>query len=382
MLVAQFNGQLIQANEIKLKRKDKHEKRRYVCPRCQEPVMFKHGHSRIAHFSHFSVSECPFNENESQVHLEGKIRFKKEFLSLGHEAVLEHSFTQIGQRADVYIPDSQTVVEYQCSPISFSEIKRRTQGYLSVAKRVFWILGARYNTGIYHRDTVARFSRYHQQLGFYFVCYSDKDQYFRLHYQLKEVAGKIIGETQNFLNLKALLRFLRTSQYSSKKYQIGQNATRRLLLHQLKMIQQSNLNRNRTYLESVTDCYSFRKLFIGCPMICHGNRGSGLPIFNKSVLCWRTWVILRLFDSNRTLLSDEFLKGIFNISYEQFGLAFAQIVDNEPFFKAECRRLIIQLHDQGYIRHTVSGIQILKQPVWFSNYDEKRWHIMTTTQFL
>ncbi|MFT8994552.1 MAG: hypothetical protein ABF992_06375 [Lentilactobacillus hilgardii] len=77
-----------------------------------------------------------------------------------------------------------------------------------------------------------------------------------------------------------------------------------------------------------------------------------------------------------------FEEGIFNISYEQFGLAFAQIVDNEPFFKAECRRLIIQLHDQGYIRHTVSGIQILKQPVWFSNYDEKRWHIMTTTQFL
>lgn len=32
MLVAQFNGRLIQANEIKLERKDKHEKRRYVCP--------------------------------------------------------------------------------------------------------------------------------------------------------------------------------------------------------------------------------------------------------------------------------------------------------------------------------------------------------------
>lgn len=380
MLVAQLNGRLIEADQIDSQSKTK--KLAYVCPQCHQPVIFKHGHCRIAHFSHLSRTACPFSENESQIHLAGKLRLKTDMLALGYSAVLERIFPQIDQRADVFVPDLETVLEYQCSPISFDSIKRRTQGYLKVAKRVIWILGPRYESMHYQYEMIAKFAKYHRQLGFYFICYLEKEGYFRLHFQLREMAGKLIGETQNFLNLAALLAYLKRPPRSVQPRLLGQKTVRRQLLKQLQQIQRCNLTGRRTYLPAVTDCYTFQKLFIGCPLICHGNRTGNLPIFRRSILCWRVWLMLRLFDGSRLTLSDHLLAGLFEISYDQFKIDFAQISDSKPFFKAEFRQFLIQLHDQGYLRQTVTGIQILKWPVWFTDYDQKRLFIMTAPRLL
>lgn len=386
MLIAELNGRLIQADEVSGKSKRAAEnspfsKPAYHCPSCHESVVLKHGQSRIAHFSHLSISQCPYSENESQAHLAGKMKIKQDVTALGHPAVLEHVFSNINQRADVYVPTLQTVIEYQCSPISFAEIKRRTAGYHQVARRVLWILGARYNTGTYHSDMVARFAQYHCRLGFYFICFSKEVGYYCLHYQIREVAGKLTADTQNFFSLKALLQFLKSGE-PTVKWRANTNTTRRLLLHQLQNIQRSNLKRGRTWLSSVSDCYAFNRLFVGCPMICHGHQGSGLPIFHQSILCWRGWLILRLFDDGYRFISDDLLAGLLELSREKFGLEFAQINDNHRFFKMAFKRLLIELHDQGYLRHSVAGIQILKQPVWFDSYDQKRWFILTADRFL
>ncbi len=35
---------------------------------------------------------------------------------------------------------------------------------------------------------------------------------------------------------------------------------------------------NETYLDMVTVCYQRRKVFVGCPLVCHGKFDGELPI--------------------------------------------------------------------------------------------------------
>ncbi|GAD17389.1 competence CoiA family protein [Lentilactobacillus otakiensis DSM 19908 = JCM 15040] len=367
------DNQLINAAELKKVQISKYD---LTCPCCHELVIFKHGQYRIPHFSHKTNAICSsFSENESQAHLEGKLAFKHGLEAMGQVAVLEYNLPEIQQRADVYLPNQNLILEYQCSPISFAEMSRRTTNYKQLGIDVLWILGDRHLTAAKRLDGVAKFARFEAKLGFYIIYYSAKNQQFRIDFQIREIAGKLTSSVRLFETLSELQRFVgqpprQTSNCSNQRAKV-------LLLNQLKRIQRSIVMKNTTYLDMVTACYQQGKVFVGCPIVCHGKSGEGLPIFRRSALCWRVWIVLQLFSGGSGEVSNQQLNQLFKQSVQLFGQQFAQVDDYVRFFQMEFTSFIFSLRATGYLRHTISGVQIIKQPIWFASYDQKRQYIMT-----
>lgn len=115
---------------------------------------------------------------------------------MGQAAVLEYHLPTIEQRADVLLPDQQLILEYQCSPISYSDISRRTSNYKSLGYDVLWILGDRHLNAVNRLDGVAKFARFQPRLGFFIVYYSADRRQLKLHYHIQEVAGKVVSSVQ------------------------------------------------------------------------------------------------------------------------------------------------------------------------------------------
>lgn len=373
MLIAMKDNQLINAEDLN---KAQIPKINLTCPCCHELVIFKHGRYRIPHFSHKTNTVCSsFSENESQTHLEGKLTFKRQLEGMGQAAILEYNLPEIKQRADVFLPNQNMILEYQCSPISFPEISRRTENYRQLGIDALWILGDRHLTAAKRLDSVAKFARFEANLGFYIICYSAKNQQFRIDFHIREVAGKLSSSVRLFTNLAELKRFV--TQVPQTAHTSSNQRANVLLLNQLKRIQHSIVMKNATYRDMVTACYQQEKVFVGCPLICHIKSGEGLPIFRRTALCWRVWVVLQLFSDGDGQVSNQQLNWIFKRSVQLFGQQFAQVDDYVRFFQMEFTSFIFNLRANGYLRHTISGIQIIKEPTWFASYDQKRQYIMT-----
>ncbi|MBU9789716.1 competence protein CoiA [Lentilactobacillus sp. IMAU92037] len=373
MIVAMSHNQLVSATSV-----GNYDQGDFICPCCRQPVIYKHGQYRIPHFSHKSKLDCVgFSENESQTHLKGKLMFKQQVEAIGHLVEIEATMMSIEQRADVFLPNDQLVLEYQCSPISFSEIARRTRNYRSLGYDVIWILGDRRRTGILRSEAVAKFARFHPQLGFYIIFYSVANNQFWLYFQLRELAGKIVSQARNFSTLAAILKFVQSYQQPATPA-ISLNKNRTSLLNQLKRIQQSIVLKNNTYRDMVTKCYESGRIFVGCPMICHSKQGMGVPLFKRTILCWKVWLVLQLFESGQSDVSNDQLNDLFVQSVKLFGRQMAQVDNYVRFFQIEFTNFIIALRTQGYVRHTIDGIKIVRQPEWFSGYDQKRRFIMTS----
>lgn len=114
----------------------------YYCPDCSAPVFLKKGSYKLPHFAHHS--SCTSNSlspKETQQHLAGK-QFLYDVLSTYFQKVhLEYYFPSIKQRADVCLGEGVSlVIEYQCSPISSSEVTSRSEGYRQCGYEVRWLL--------------------------------------------------------------------------------------------------------------------------------------------------------------------------------------------------------------------------------------------------
>ncbi|EHO52744.1 competence protein CoiA family protein, partial [Lentilactobacillus kisonensis] len=322
---------------------------------------------------------CPshFSENESQSHLKGKLTFQRQLTAIGCHVEIEVTMAAIEQRADVFLPDDRVVLEYQCSPISFTEIHRRTVNYHQLDNDVIWILGDYHRAKALRSEMVAKFAKFQAQLGFYIIFYSAVNDQFWLFYQLKEVAGKIERQTRQFETLPKVLDFMKHYRQPTTKSQIQNKVS---LLNQLRRIQQSNVLRNNTYRDMVAACYQSGKLFVGCPMVCHDKWWIGTPVFKQSILCWKVWIVLELFERRRGNVSNQQLNQLFVESVNLFGRQMAQVDNYARFFQIEFTNFMIALRSSGYIRHTVAGIRIIRRPEWFASYDQKRAFILTGNQ--
>ncbi|WP_057823992.1 competence protein CoiA [Lentilactobacillus sunkii] len=373
MLIAMMNEQLINATELT---RDMIIKDQLICPCCKERVIFKHGKYRIPHFSHKTNSICRhFSENESQAHLTGKLVFQKQLEQMGIKTVLEYNLPDIEQRADVFLPDEQAILEYQCSPISYADIARRTVNYKKLGIDVLWILGDRHLNAAKRLDGVAKFARFHTKLGFYIVFYSASNRQFRLDFQIREVSGKLTSQVRLFTDLKELKKFVgRVKQDAAI---CSERRSRLLMLNQIKRIQRGVVMQNSTYLDMITACYRQGKIFVGCPIVCHGKSGDGLPIFRRCGLCWRVWIVLQLFSGEYDEVSNQQLNWLFKQSVQLFGQQFAQVDDYVRLFQMAFTSFIFSLRANGYLRHTINGVKIIQSPTWFDSYDQKRQYIMT-----
>jgi competence protein CoiA len=126
--------------------KDLRKKEVFSCPQCREKMILKLGDKRIFHFSHIKGSQCQFeHERESEYHLKGKMQLYHWLKQQQLKPEMEYYDPKMKQRADVifFIGTKKFALEYQCSNISESLYRKRTNGYLANGYTPIWILGAK-----------------------------------------------------------------------------------------------------------------------------------------------------------------------------------------------------------------------------------------------
>ncbi len=118
------------------------------CPICHQRVIVKYSKRQKYFFSH--LKSCQSSENqterrvvqESEMHHAGKEILKQVFDLKDYCVKLEYYFSEINQRADVFVMERQTgwssVLEFQYSKIPPEEIKRRTELYQTLVDQVLW----------------------------------------------------------------------------------------------------------------------------------------------------------------------------------------------------------------------------------------------------
>lgn len=114
---------------------------KFTCPDCGNILFLKVGDIKIPHFAHKSLSDCDsFSEPESPLHLQGKVLLHQFFQDKNFPIELEKYLPEIRQRADLLV-NCNTVIEFQCSPISASDVLRRTAAYTQCGLKSTWIFG-------------------------------------------------------------------------------------------------------------------------------------------------------------------------------------------------------------------------------------------------
>ncbi|WP_256237252.1 competence protein CoiA [Bacillus sp. EB600] len=120
------------------------QKEEFFCPICEERVILKLGERKIYHFSHKKGGNCrDFYENETEYHMEGKLRLYQWLRQQKVPAVLEFYDREIQQRPDILFYDNgrKYALEFQCSTISEQLFKKRTENYFSHGYTPLWIIG-------------------------------------------------------------------------------------------------------------------------------------------------------------------------------------------------------------------------------------------------
>jgi hypothetical protein len=117
---------------------DANKLEKYRCPFCKTPVVLKSGSIKIHHFAHQTVLDCKNNDREMT---EWHIDWQKSFGLENSEVIMSlGNHTRI---SDINIKN--IVVEFQHSPITYKEAKKRTVFYTQDGKKCFWIFDFREN---------------------------------------------------------------------------------------------------------------------------------------------------------------------------------------------------------------------------------------------
>lgn len=141
----------------------------FFCPACRGLLRIKNGPQLIAHFAHRDHACAASSEPESETHLAGKWWLAQYGEALGLTVTLETYYAAIQQRADVVwqaAGERPRVLEYQCSPISVTRLRERTEGYRKIGLEVVWIAGPRYFAAL-PGGKQARFLQWQKDVGFH-----------------------------------------------------------------------------------------------------------------------------------------------------------------------------------------------------------------------
>lgn len=108
----------------------------YSCPICGGAVRLRQGDIKVPHFAHVNREDCdPFTADLSDWHLAWQEKFPAEC----REVVLRADSES--HRADVLY--NGVVIEFQHSPIDWSEFWARNEFYTKVAKHLVWVFDMR-----------------------------------------------------------------------------------------------------------------------------------------------------------------------------------------------------------------------------------------------
>ena len=108
------------------------------CPVCGEPVVHRRGNKRRAHFAHRPDTNCYFGRDKDYKS-EWHIRMQDYFPKEAQEFIFTDEETGEKHIADIFLKDSNTVLEFQHSPIEEKEFFSRTIFHLKNKRRIVWL---------------------------------------------------------------------------------------------------------------------------------------------------------------------------------------------------------------------------------------------------
>ncbi len=118
--------------------------KRCVCPACGSPVIQKRVDTNRHHFAHDSrrrtVINCPYDCNTDYKNMsEWHIRMQEYFPKETRERIFTDKKTGEKHIADVYIEESNTVLEFQYSSLKKKEFLDRTMFHLDEGRKIVWL---------------------------------------------------------------------------------------------------------------------------------------------------------------------------------------------------------------------------------------------------
>ena len=108
------------------------------CPCCGESLRLRKGNIRRPHFAHKANTDCLYGDDKDYKS-EWHIRMQEYFPKEAREVRFQDSKTGEIHIADVFIESSNTVIEFQHSPIQAEEYLSRTIFHLNNGRRIVWI---------------------------------------------------------------------------------------------------------------------------------------------------------------------------------------------------------------------------------------------------
>lgn len=108
------------------------------CPVCNEELRLRKGTRNKAHFAHKQDTECLFGRDQDYK-TEWHIRMQEYFPREACEVRFVDDETGEIHIADVFLAESNTVLEFQHSPISEQEFISRTAFHLKNGRRIIWL---------------------------------------------------------------------------------------------------------------------------------------------------------------------------------------------------------------------------------------------------
>jgi competence protein CoiA len=119
------------------------EEEQFFCPECKGRLIIKIGRQKVSHFAHYRLTACSRIKNESSYHLAGKEKLYLWLKGQGFLPQLELYDATLAQRPDICftINNQKIAVEFQCSTIPESLMKKRTSSYQKNNYFPIWILG-------------------------------------------------------------------------------------------------------------------------------------------------------------------------------------------------------------------------------------------------
>ncbi|MCM0598542.1 competence protein CoiA [Periweissella fabalis] len=352
MLYALVGKKLIRADEYV------DNKQAFRCTGCGDAVRLRHGSVNIAHFAHIN-KQCVFeNEAESYEHLLGKLQLYQISKIIG-QAQVEVTFPSIKQRADIVLKYKQQklILEYQCSPISIEQVKKRTQAYQTLGYKVIWLLGPKYAQNKITKKLLTKFNM--PLLNFY----NTKTQKITIRYNFNVIDFQSIKSATRELDLQRLLEVVNVS----KNKLIWQDivVSDDLLKQQGFKIQQLLVRKNLEWLKIQQECYQQNHNLGGIPWICHPKRSMPVAL-NMSHILWRCQCIL--FLEKYTIESI-----ITTASLQQIFIAIGRWLDvDSRFIKYVVNQFIIELVTNKFLISISKGVLMLNShPTWYQNWQVK-----------
>lgn len=110
------------------------------CQDCGAKLLHRKGNHNRPHFAHMKGAECASSKflDKDRNH-EWHIRMQGYFPKEQREVRFKDEATGTIHIADVYVPEKNTIFEFQHSPITDEEFYSRTSFHLACGRRIIWI---------------------------------------------------------------------------------------------------------------------------------------------------------------------------------------------------------------------------------------------------